>query len=112
LTTSVHSVGQHTVISVGGEVDVYTAPTLREAILEQTSAGNNHLVVDLSGVEFLDSTGLGVLVGALKRIRDNDGTLVLAAAPERILKVFRVTGLTKVFTVVDTVEEVTGAVPA
>ena len=54
-------------------------------------------MVDLDGVEFLDSTGLGVLVGALKRVRTNNGELALVCSESRILKVFEITGLTKVF---------------
>lgn len=109
LDVTTRTVGDFTVLEVSGEVDVYTAPRLREAIIDQTSAGNFNLVIDLSRVEFLDSTGLGVLVGALKRIRDNEGSLTLAAAPSRILKVFKVTGLTKIFTLTETVEEATTA---
>ncbi len=83
----------HTVVEVGGEVDVYTAPGLDEHLGSLVQAGQVHLVVDLSGVDFLDSTGLGVLVKALKRAREHDGSLDLVATEERILKVFRITGL-------------------
>ena len=62
-----------------------------------SSTGNYHLVVDMERVEFLDSTGLGVLVGGLKRVRAHDGSLDLVCTQERILKIFRITGLTKVF---------------
>src|ERR687885_1553589 len=61
--------GTRTVISVGGEIDVYTAPGLRERLNELVAAGHYDLVVDMEKVEFLDSTGLGVLVGGLKRVR-------------------------------------------
>ena len=89
--------GGRTVIAVSGEIDVYTAPTLRERLNELIAQGRHDLVVDLGGVDFLDSTGLGVLVGALKRSRAQDGTLSLVCSQEKILKVFRITGLTKVF---------------
>ncbi len=89
--------GGRTVISVSGEIDVYTAPSLRERINELVAAGQHDLIVDLEGVEFLDSTGLGVLVGSLKRVRAHDGALRLVCTQEKILKVFRITGLTKVF---------------
>ena len=89
--------GVRTVISVTGEIDVYTAPTLRERLNELVAEGEYHLVVDMGGVDFLDSTGLGVLVGGLKRARSHDGTLELVCDQEKILKVFRITGLTKVF---------------
>ena len=89
--------GARTVISVTGEIDVYTAPNLRERLNELVADGHYDLVVDMAGVDFLDSTGLGVLVGGLKRARSHDGTLRLVCDQEKILKVFRITGLTKVF---------------
>ena len=85
------------VVAVAGEVDVATAPRLREQLIELVNNGRHHIVVDLSEVEFLDSTGLGVLVGALKRVRTNNGELALVCSEPRILKVFEITGLTKVF---------------
>jgi anti-sigma B factor antagonist len=93
-----------TVIEVGGEIDVYTAPKLRERIIELVDEGQYHLVVDLEKVEFLDSTGLGVLVGGLKRVRGHDGSLQLVCTQERLLKIFRITGLAKVFPIYDSVE--------
>jgi anti-sigma B factor antagonist len=60
-------------------------------------------------VDFLDSTGLGVLVGGLKRVRSHDGSLHLVCTQEKILKVFRITGLTKVFPIHSTVEEAVAA---
>ena len=97
--------GARTVISVSGEIDVYTAPKLREQIVSLVEEGRYHLVVDMEGVEFLDSTGLGVLVGGLKRVRSHDGSLRLVCAQEKILKVFRITGLTKVFPIHPTLTE-------
>lgn len=94
-----------TVVAVGGEIDVYTAPLLRDALDQQIAAGRTRLVVDLDGVDFLDSTGLGVLVGRLKLVRNQSGTLAIVCGRERILKVFRITGLDKVFTIVASVDE-------
>ena len=97
--------GTRTVIAVGGEIDVYTAPKLRDKITELVNAGHHDLLVDMEKVEFLDSTGLGVLVGGLKRVRSYDGTLSLVCSQEKILKVFRITGLTKVFPIHATLAE-------
>jgi anti-sigma B factor antagonist len=97
----------YTVLAVKGEVDVYTAPRLREKLVELVSQGRHRIVVDLEGVEFLDSTGLGVLVGGLKRLRSNDGDLGLVCTQSRILKVFEITGLTKVFSIFDSVDAAT-----
>lgn len=94
----------YTVLAVKGEVDVYTAPRLREKLVELVSSGHLKIVVNLEGVDFLDSTGLGVLVGGLKRLRSNDGQLGLVCTQARILKVFEITGLTKVFSIYDSVD--------
>ena len=99
--------GERTVIAVGGEIDVYTAPKLRDGLVELINSGHYHLVIDLEGVDFLDSTGLGVLVGALKRVRSHQGTLALVCTQERLLKIFRITGLAKVFPIYDSVEAAT-----
>ena len=101
--------GDRTVIHVVGEVDVYTAPQLRERLDQEIDSGNHHLVVDLSGVTFMDSTGLGVLVGRLKQIRLHDGTMRLVCAHDRVLKVFVITGLDKVFAIFPTVSEALAA---
>ncbi|MEJ7773345.1 MAG: anti-sigma factor antagonist [Nocardioidaceae bacterium] len=96
--------GERMVVDVGGEIDVYTAPKLRERLVSLINAGHHDLIVNLEGVDFLDSTGLGVLVGALKRVRAHEGSLVLVCTQERLLKIFRITGLAKVFPIYDSVE--------
>jgi len=98
-----------TVVQVVGESDVYTAPQLRERLDQEIEAGHYDLVVDLSGVSFMDSTGLGVLVGRLKQIRLNDGSMKLVCAHDRVLKVFVITGLDKVFAIYPTVGEAVAA---
>ena len=92
------------ILAVKGEVDVYTAPRLRERLVDLVSQGKHQVVVDLEGVDFLDSTGLGVLVGGLKRLRSHDGDLTLVCTQPRILKVFEITGLTKVFSIFDSID--------
>ena len=100
--------GEWTVLEVAGEVDVYTAPKLRERLVGLVGDGHHHIIVDMTKVDFLDSTGLGVLVGGLKRIRSHEGSLALVCNAERILKIFRITGLTKVFPIHDTLDEALG----
>jgi anti-sigma B factor antagonist len=85
------------VLRVGGEVDVYTAPQLRESIIDLLSHGARHIIADLREVDFLDSTGLGALVGSLKRLREQDGSLRLVTDTDRILRIFQLTGLVRVF---------------
>jgi anti-sigma B factor antagonist len=109
LSLSTRSVGDRTVVEVGGEIDVYTAPKLREQLVELVNEGHYHLIVDMEGVDFLDSTGLGVLVGGLKRVRAHEGSLRLVCNQERILKIFRITGLTKVFPIHGSVDEAVAA---
>lgn len=91
--------GNWSVLAVTGEVDVATAPAMRERLVSLVADGNVHLIVDLSPVDFIDSTGLGVLVGTLKRVREADGELALVIPQERILKLFDITGLSKIFTI-------------
>jgi anti-sigma B factor antagonist len=97
------------VIDVEGTIDIYTAPRLRELLIDLVSTNSYQLIINLERVEFLDSTGLGVLVGGLKRVRAHDGSLDLVCTQERILKIFRITGLTKVFGIHETVDQAIAA---
>ena len=110
LTLNVHSEPPgFTVIEVGGEIDVYTAPKLRERLVSLVESGSYQLIVDMESVEFLDSTGLGVLVGGLKRVRAHEGWIDLVCTQSRILRIFRITGLNRVFSIYDTVPEAMAA---
>ena len=101
LTLDTREVDGRTVVTVGGEIDVYTAPKLRDKITELVNSGHHSLLVDMEHVEFLDSTGLGVLVGGLKKVRAQQGSMELVCSQDRLLKIFRITGLAKVFTIHD-----------
>ena len=103
--------GDCAVLRVTGEVDACTAPVLRERIRELAAGGAVHLIADLSQVDFLDSTGLGVLVGGLKRLREDGGSLALVVTTPRILRIFQVTGLTKAFAVWSSVTDAVTADP-
>jgi anti-sigma B factor antagonist len=94
---------------VRGDIDMYTAPRLRELLIGLVSKGSYQLVVNLDKVGFLDSTGLGVLVGGLRRVRVYDGSLDLVCTQQRILKIFRITGLTEVFGIDETVDQAIAA---
>mgnify|MGYP002621562143 FL=1 len=107
LSLAARTVAEYVVLEIGGEVDVYTAPKLRERLIEMVNAGDRHIVVDLGRVDFLDSTGLGVLVGVHRRLKARDGSLGLVCPHERLLKVFRITGLDKVFDIHASVEDAT-----
>lgn len=104
LGLDVREYGEYVVLSLRGEVDVSTAPQFRERLIELVAEGHLRVIVDLTNVDFLDSTGLGVLVGGLKRFRSHDGDLILVCSQNRILKVFEITGLTRVFAIHDSVD--------
>jgi anti-sigma B factor antagonist len=108
---TVGPVGDCAVLQVTGEVDLYTAPMLREQLRELSAKGTVHLIADLGQVDFLDSTGLGVLVGGLKRLREADGSLALVINTPRILRVFQITGLTKALAAQRSVEDAITADP-
>jgi anti-sigma B factor antagonist len=99
------SVGGATVVKAAGEVDVFTAPQLREALGVATDGENRQVIVDLEDVDFLDSTGLGVLVFGLKRIRERGGDLSVVCRHEQILKVLNITGLSKILQVHASLED-------
>ncbi|MDZ7676802.1 MAG: STAS domain-containing protein [Acidimicrobiales bacterium] len=94
-----------TVLTASGEIDVAAAPTLREQLAGTIDGGATRLVVDLENVDFIDSTGLGVLVGALRRARSADGDLRLVCTNTRLLRIFEVTGLDEVFAIADSVDD-------
>jgi anti-sigma B factor antagonist len=97
--------GNTCVIKVAGEIDVYTSPSLKSALVAAVSEGCRILIVDLDKVGFIDSSGLGVLVGALRRARETDGDLRIVSARETVVKIFRITGLDRVFPVYPTLDE-------
>lgn len=101
LSVGVSASGGWSVLHVRGEVDMATCPELRQAIVAEIRQGRPHLVVDLSSVDFIDSTGLGVLIGGLKRARSQGGDLRVSGITGRLQKVFDLTGLGEVLTVVD-----------
>jgi anti-sigma B factor antagonist len=104
LGLSVSERGGWTILAVSGELDMATAPTVREKLHSLLAEGSDKLVVDLDDVGFLDSTALGVLVGVLKRVRTQEGDLRLVCTQPRVLKVFEITRLDQAFTIRDSVD--------
>lgn len=92
-------------LKLNGEVDVYTAPKLKSRLIDLVDQGKFKIIVDLEEVDFMDSSGLGVLVGGLKRVRSHDGAIALICTQENILKIFRITGLVKVFPIFENQEQ-------
>lgn len=97
--------GDLTIVTVTGEIDVFTTPRLRESLLEMIENGAVHLILDFTDVTFLDSTGLGVLVGMFHRLRSRNGSMVIAGSGDRIRRVFYVTQLNKIFELYDSLDQ-------
>ena len=97
------------VVSVSGEVDVYTSPQLKIALVAAVEDECGVVVVDLDKVGFIDSSGLGVLVGALRRVREAGGDLRIVCGRDNVVKIFRITGLDRVFPMFVSVDEARGA---
>ena len=93
------------VISLAGEVDLYTAPEFKQHLLNVIGDGAKDVVVDFSDTTFIDSTTLGVLVGGVKRLRSQDGRLSLVCSDRNITKIFEITGLDRVFAIYATRDE-------
>jgi anti-sigma B factor antagonist len=108
LKVTTRSQGDHTVISVAGEIDLYTAPRLQSELMTALTASPARLIVDMSRVDFCDSTGINVLLAAHRQARERGGELQLAGPGSATRKVLQVTGLESVFTVLDDPVRVTG----
>lgn len=100
------------VLSFGGDIDVASAVTVRDALDRVIAAGHHRIALDLSEVRFLDSTGLGVMVGRLKAVRDLGGDMHLVSTSARIARVLSITSLDEVFTIHETVPDAVAALSA
>lgn len=91
-------------VTVEGELDLFTAPSLKQMLLDELHAGSSRLVVDLSLVTFIDSTTLGVLVGVTRRL-DEDARLAIVCARPNVRKIFEFSGLDGTFAIFATLDE-------
>ncbi|MBW3643367.1 MAG: STAS domain-containing protein [Actinobacteria bacterium] len=89
--------GARIVMALQGEIDAYTAPRLEEAVAALGDVAGRHLVVDLAGVGFIDSTGLSALVTSLRGVRDAGGVVSLRELSRQLAKLFEITGITRLF---------------
>ena len=89
------------IVTVTGEIDIYAAPAFKRDLLEAMTATSEGMIVDLSALEFIDSSGLGVLIGLLRRLNGQKRPLALIITNARIIKVFVITGLDKIFEIVE-----------
>lgn len=88
-------------------MDIYTAGKLRDAVNETVEKSRYRLAVDLADMEFMDSSGLGVLIAALKRLQEHDGELVLVSPRDQMRRILKLTGLDKILTIAERLDEVT-----
>jgi anti-sigma B factor antagonist len=109
LVSHLHRDGPWSVVTVAGDLDVVGGPELRQFVLDEVREGRTRVVLDLTGVDFIDSFGLGVVIGALKRVRLLDGDLRLVVPEPRIRRVFEVCDLDRVLTLHPTVEQALSA---
>ncbi|MGX7681372.1 STAS domain-containing protein [Jatrophihabitans sp. DSM 45814] len=109
LSLSKNTIDDQVVIEVRGEVDLHSATHLRDRLISAIDDGSKIVIVDLTNLGFIDSTGLGALVAARNRAEEKGATLRLACAAERLLKLFRITGLHEVFSIYSSVSEAAGA---
>jgi anti-sigma B factor antagonist len=96
---------------VEGEVDLSNAAALRDHVIDQVQQGNYRLAVELGGVEFMDSSGLAVLISGLRRTKEHDGSLVLIRPTASVKRVLNITGLDRVFDIYDSVEKASASAP-
>jgi anti-sigma B factor antagonist len=87
------------VVDLRGEVDLASAPQFRRSLHDLVDQGHTRIAMDLTNLEFMDSTGLGVLIGCLKRLKEGEGALVLTGLRPAVARVFEVTGLDRIFTI-------------
>jgi anti-sigma B factor antagonist len=109
LEISQESVGGLLVLRLEGELDTYNCGQLRSALVEHVEGGEDRIIVDMTRVAYIDSTGLGSLVGGLKRVSEHGGIMRIVCKNPQILKVFEITGLNKVFPIFSTVKEAVAA---
>lgn len=93
------------IVSVSGEIDLFTAPEFKQAVIAAIDGGADRVIVDLAEVSFIDSSSLGVLIGAHRRLKGRGGELIVACDREPILKTFKITGLDGVFRLVASVDD-------
>jgi len=92
------------VVAVAGEIDLFTAPEFKQRVMAPIAAGVGRVIVDLTATTFIDSSSLGALIGAHRRLKAHGGRLIVACDAEQIVNTFRITGLDAVFTIVDSAD--------
>ena len=112
LETSLRDVDGKKVLDVVGEIDVYTAPQFKEAVNAILGGGQKHLLINMAGVTYMDSSGFGTLLSATKRLRPQGGTVNLVKCSSAIDRILRITRLNTIFSVYDSIDEAISSVPS
>ncbi|MBO8157351.1 MAG: STAS domain-containing protein [Bacillaceae bacterium] len=105
LTADVAKHGENYTLTLSGEIDVYTADVLKEKLLPLTREKGVHVIVDLEKVGYMDSTGLGVFISALKSSREHGSDMTLTRLPDHVYRLFDITGLKEIINI-DQADEV------
>lgn len=98
------------VLDVAGEIDVYTAPQFKDAVNSIINSGEKHLIINMADVTYMDSSGFGTLLSAVKRIRPQGGTVNLVKCNSAIDRILRITRLNTVFATYDNVSDAIKAI--
>ncbi|MDD2485310.1 MAG: STAS domain-containing protein [bacterium] len=93
------------VVEIGGEMDVFTSPAIKKKVTEVIDSGRRFIIMDLGGVTYIDSTGLGLLISILKRVREKEGDLKIVGVTKQVQKVLDITGLNKILEIKSNVGE-------
>lgn len=104
-------VNDWTVVEIDGQVDIHTAPTIREGLTGLVEQGHRHFVLDLGFVTFMDSMGLGAMAAITKRIGERDGSLRIAAVPGRVLRIFELSGMRESYEIYPSAADATRSAP-
>lgn len=104
ISIETHEKDHLTTVDISGEIDAYTAPKLREALFHLAEKKEPVIIINLSGVTYMDSTGLGVFVGVFKNVRSNNGQLRLLGLSNRLIRLFEITGLSKIMDISSKIE--------
>lgn len=111
LETGFRDIGDRRVLDVVGEIDVYTAPQFKEAVNTALADGEKHLLINMAGVTYMDSSGFGTLLSATKRLRPQGGTVNLVKCNSAIDRILRITRLNTIFSTFDNLDEAIQAIP-
>lgn len=110
--TGVSEAGGLKILNADGEIDVYTAPQFKEAVNSIIAAGQKHLIINMAGVSYMDSSGFATLLSATRRLRPQGGTVNLVKCAGAIDRILKITRLNTIFGIYDSVDDAVQATKA